>query len=239
MNKDEDGNIFEQWCMLQVASDPDQRNMVTLSKVLKDCDTVASFAHRFNMQVAQEADGTEIPNYGPDDATPDVTICAPSILKVDESPVRQFLAPGAYVAIYPYRWTDVQKFVFEGAEAYLELPQAFFHYVTWLSGGSSLITDLQGIESDSGSVLLINPSVVHGARSPAPSWGVDTLFKTLSHPGYKPAVDNETTSKETTPSQELFNRLHPHCGPLCQHFDPGRRAKPLKRHCGVPLQCGG
>merc|ERR1711920_462029 len=95
----------------------------------------------------------------------------------------------------------------------------FFHYVSWVTGGQECVSDLQGLEDEDGSVILCNPCMPRRT-----GWGAGSCF---GPPGPGGGAN-----------PQLFDRLHPKCGPLCKSFDPDRRTKPGRRNCGVPISCG-
>jgi len=208
------GDVRTHWCLLQVAADPSYRSLDTAMLERRDCDIIAAHAHRFNQHMLREegADPGDAGQYG-------VQICMPTICQVLQSPVPQFFGQGDSVILLPFKSNEIQKFVFDGTEDFLEIPHAFFHYVSWVTGGQECVSDLQGVEDDDGSFILCNPCMPRKV-----GWGAGSCFGPLGPGGGANA--------------QLFDRLHPKCGPLCKSFDPDRRTKPGRRHCGVPISCG-
>merc|ERR1711907_652485 len=57
--------------------------------------------------------------------------------------------------------SEVQKFVFDGGERFVDVPHAFFHYVGFLSGGRELVCDIQATQDDeTGDFLLLDPVIL-------------------------------------------------------------------------------
>merc|ERR1711920_119607 len=122
----------------------------------------------------------------------------------------------------------VKKFVFEGSEDFLELPQAFFHYVAWLSGGREFVADIQGMQDDQ-DVLLVDPVVLRAAK---PTLG-DIVGAVVS------AATTDDNGQNVDKSEQRFNVWHPRCGQLCKGFDPQRRSIKDRKACGLSLpSCG-
>merc|ERR1712196_145574 len=99
---------------------------------------------------------------------PMIRVVAPVVCEVLGSSVPQLVRAGDAVNIYPYPAEEVRKFVFDGNDEFLELPQAFFHYTAWSASGKEYVADLQGIQTDDGDVLVLDPVVL---RSEAPTIG--------------------------------------------------------------------
>merc|ERR1711920_106826 len=91
--------------------------------------------------------------------------------------IPQFLGGrrGEVVSLLRLPSSEVGKFVFDGSEEFLELPHAFFHYVTWFSGGREMAFDLQGAEHDDGDVILVDPCLLRTEKA-----GVSDLLKVQS-----------------------------------------------------------
>mmetsp|Transcript_19402 Transcript_19402/g.41335 ORF Transcript_19402/g.41335 Transcript_19402/m.41335 type:complete len:352 (+) Transcript_19402:161-1216(+) len=217
-----------QWCLLQVATATEERTAENARLDIKEWETVANYAHKFNLHILKShCGGAGLLDGGAAESVPDITVCAPLGCRVVETPVPQIFAPGDVVTLLPYRWQDVTKFVFDGREEFLELPHAFFHYISWISGGHDCVGDLQGIEDENGSILLVNPWVPREVPGP-------DILSSLTPFG----TQTKQALQAAQPTAELFERLHTRCGPLCKTFDPDRRGKPVKRACGVPMSCG-
>mmetsp|Transcript_150782 Transcript_150782/g.420295 ORF Transcript_150782/g.420295 Transcript_150782/m.420295 type:complete len:361 (-) Transcript_150782:98-1180(-) len=220
------GDERSQWCLLQVATSPADRTMENAMLDRKDALKVTGYARKFNQHLLQCEAGVEAVDT---EGMPGISVCLPVVCKVLQSPVPQFFARGDAVLLLPYTANEVTKFVFDGHEDFLEIPHAFFHYITWSSGGSECVSDLQGSEEDDGSVILVNPCM------PRPfAFGTGLLFDAMN----AGAPQTGVALRPPNPSPQMFDKLHPRCGPLCRTFDPDRRAKPLRRHCGVPVSCG-
>lgn len=206
----------EHWCMLQVSVAPQERTYERSMLVVDDAQIAASYAGRFNMQtsnVFREESAYDA------DAVPRVRVCVPVVCSVLGSIVPEVATQGEYVTLLPYPSPEVRKFVFDGSEDFLELPQAFFHYVTWASGGHELVADIQGFQDDDG-ITIVDP-VVLKADKPT----VGSLLKVVV------GVKEEGEAGQAV-NEERFNLCHPHCGQLCRHFDPHRRGVHIRRHCG-------
>lgn len=208
------GELKSHWCLLQVAADSCFRSIETAMFERRDCDIIAAHAHRFNQHMLREegVDPMDVDGGG-------VQVCMPTICQVLQSPLPEFFGRDDAVILLPYKANEVQKFVFDGSEDFLEIPHAFFHYVSWVTGGQECVSDLQGVEEENGTVVLVNPCMPRSI-----GWGAGACFGSIEN------------GARGTP--QLFDRLHPKCGPLCKSFDPDRRAKPTRRHCGVPISCG-
>jgi hypothetical protein len=130
---------------------------------------------------------------------------------------------GAFLTVAPYAEKDVQKYVFDGiSEEFSELPQAYFHYAAFSSGGKEYVCDIQGAEDDNGSFLLVDPCVL---RASLPNVG-DLVG----------AVANVQGGHSMNgPTAERFDTLHPKCGAACKTFDPHRRSAQRNGKAGM---CG-
>lgn len=218
---DGNGGFEEHWCMLQVHADPQDRQMEKVKMVVDDAKDVASYAYRFNMATVQ-ACGADSP-----EEVPGVKVLAPVGCHVLGSAVPD-IAAGQAVTLSMYPYSVVKKFVFEGGEDFLELPQAFFHYVAWTSGGREMVADVQGMQDDDG-VILTDPVLL---RSDQP--GITDILGVIGVPGVGGAKGEEGSKDE-----ERFNLWHPRCGQLCKHFDPQRRSIHQRKNCGISVPtCG-
>lgn len=218
VSSDGRGGFDEHWCMLQVAVSPKDRQMENVKAGVEDAKDVASYAHRFNMQTARTCDADP-------ESVPGVRVATPVAAFVIGSAVPDVASPGEAVSVAMYPAPTVKKFVFDGGEDFLELPQAFFHYCAWVSGGREFVGDIQGLQDDS-DVILVDPVVL---RATKPSIGdlLGVLVPSTDQPG-----DNSQDSMR-------FDVWHPRCGQLCQGFDPSRRSVNGRRHCGLSLpNCG-
>jgi hypothetical protein len=214
------GQRREQWCMLLVAEDPRNRHAELLSRDIDEARLLASHADAFNEHVLQVSDCSATVQM-----SPRITVCMPTAFRVAQSPVPQFFAPGDHVLLLPYAAQEISKFVYDGSESFLELPQAFYHFVAWECGGQSPFVDLQGTEDEDGSVLLVHVCMPGQTEADGILGASVSLF---------PA----TTAGDDEVSDALFDRLHPHCGPLCKTFDAERRIRQRIGHCGIPNACG-
>merc|ERR1712226_143448 len=161
------------------------------------------------------------------ESVPGIRVCAPVGCFVLGSAVPDVVNAGEAVSLVAYPSPVVKKFVFEGGEDFLELPQAFFHYVTWLSGGREFVGDIQGMQDDH-DVLIVDPVVL---RPPKATMG-DIIGVVASA-----ALSDAEQSQDK--SEQRFNVWHPRCGQLCKGFDPQRRSMKDRKACGLSLpSCG-
>lgn len=216
-------------CVLQMATEHDERTLEKVSLDIKDAETTASYAHRFNVHQLQN-EGADGPN---------IKVAAPVSCEVVESGFPSMVPRGSFCSISPYRDTEVQKFVFDGSEEFLELPQAFFHFAVYASGGKEFVCDLQGSEDEDGGIVLIDPCVL---RSKLPTVG--DIITTVSTVAAGPTDPDEKQILMQGPSggttEARFEELHPQCGPLCKAFDPHRQSarKCKSGMCGSGISCG-
>jgi len=222
--QDQHGGFQEHCCMLVIANAAEDRTHANVELDLKDSSDVAHYASRFNKQLQK--------TFGEAGGVPSVQVCAPVGCEVIKSSSQQFASPGEAITIIPYPFPDIKKYIFDGSEDFLEVPQAFFHHANWLSNGGEFISDLQGIEDDDNNVILVDPCLI---RTPKPSVG--DLLSTLVAPS--------VSQKENVPqvaadvSSDRFDALHPRCSQLCKVFDPHRRSAAGKRGaCGLDFKCG-
>lgn len=210
----------EHVCMLVVANDPADRTLAKVELDLQDSADTAHYCARFNQQIQR--------SFGQVGSVPGVRVCGPVGCEIIKSSNTEFANAGEAVMIIPFPFPEVKKFVFDGSEDFLEIPQAFFHHAAFLSGGRDFLCDLQGIEDDDSNVLLLDPCIL---RSPKP--GVADVLTTLAKGA--PVKDSEADAC----SQQRFDMLHPQCSQLCKAFDPNRRSAAKGRHCGLNITaCG-
>lgn len=224
VSENQKGETRGQWCMLQVASAPVDRTMENANLDIKDAKMLGEHAQKFNMHLLRNG-GNE--GAGSGEPLPGVMVCVPVACKVVQSPAQQVFGSGDVVTLLPYACAEVTKFVFDGTETFSEIPHAFFHYIAWSTKGRDCIGDIQGNEEDDGSFILLNPSV--------PRWPglANGSFLTSSMTGTQ--MDQKASAP--TPTPEMFDKLHPKCGPLCKTFDAERSGKPARKHCGLPISC--
>lgn len=191
--------------LLQVAVSQEQRTMEQVLADMEDAKEVAAWAHNFNSYLQRES--------GLDGHVPKVRLCAPVACRVLASAVPEIAQKGDVITLTYFPSKDLQKFVYQGNEEFLELPQVFFHYAVWSTGGQSIPYDLQGAESEDGDILLVDPCVL---REPKTVFG-------------ETGQDNSLA--------EHFEILHPRCGQICRAFDPNRRGHKVRKMCGLP-SCG-
>merc|ERR1712125_142689 len=81
------------------------------------------------------------------------------------------LPQGSICTLTCFPSDEIRKFVFDGSEEFHEIPQAFFHYANFSSGGKRSVCDIQGVETqideDGGcGFILVDPVMV---RTSAPA----------------------------------------------------------------------
>lgn len=214
------GGFEEHWCLLQVAAQATHRTIASAKTAVDDANEAASYAHRFNYYVANTCGD------GDPESVPHIKVCAPVAAHVLGSSVPDLVQAGEALTLTIFPSQVVRKFLFEGGEDFEELPHAFFHYVTWNSGGRDMICDIQGVQDDR-NFYIVDPVLV---REENPTIG--DLLGTLA-----PKLDEKTQSKGLPATR--FDHWHPKCGQLCRTFDPQRRSIHSRRHCGLSLpSCG-
>lgn len=209
--------------MLVVANAAEDRTQANVELDLKDSKDVASYASRFNEQLRKLCDPSQA------EGVPQVSVAGAVGCEVIKSSNQQFVAPGQAVTLIPYPFPEVKKFLFDGSEDFLEIPQAFFHHAAWLSSSHEYVCDLQGFEDEDGGVILVDPCVLRASRPT-----VGDLLSTLA-PGASQKENIPQAAGDT--SADRFDALHPRCSQLCKVFDPHRRSG-CKRHCGLNISCG-
>lgn len=236
----------EQVCLLQLASSPDDRTLDNVKQDVEDAQVAAAYAQRFNLQQQQADIGADAGN--PDNAMgstygqtfgqsleqvecsmPTVKVAAPVACEVIFSGYPSMVPIGVACTLIPYAEKEVQKFVFDGhSDEFLELPQAYFHYAAFASGGKEYICDIQGVEHDDGSFVLVDPCVLKA--------GLPTI-RHLVGVAVNGHVQEEFSNNG--PTVERFDALHPKCSQLCKTFDPMRRSAQRngKGMCGMGT-CG-
>jgi hypothetical protein len=220
ISQDGQGGFQEHCCMLVIANAPEDRTHANVESDLKDSKEVADYASRYNKQLHKI--------FGENEGVPGVQVCAPVGCEVIKSSTQQFASPGEAITIIPYPFPEVKKFMFDGSEDFLEVPQAFFHHAAWLSSSHEFICDLQGVEDEDGNVIFVDPCIIR-----APKATVGDLLSTLA-PGQKENVPQVATDV----SSDRFDALHPRCSQICKVFDPHRRSACAKRACGLNISCG-
>jgi len=222
VSQDRAGGVQHHSCMLIIASIPSDRSQAKVELDLKDSVDVAYYASQFNEHLHKAC--------GESDSVPGIRVCAPVGCQVIKSSSEDFATAGQAVIIIPCPFPELRKFVFDGSEDFLEMPQAFFHHAAWLSGSNEFVCDLQGIEDDDNNIILIDPCVLR-----APKVTVGNLLSTVA-----PNATQKENMTQLAPviSPERFDTLHPRCSQLCKAFDPHRRSAYAKRHCGLDVVCG-
>jgi len=184
---DEEGNVTEHNCLLQTASSSCERTISEALSVLDRSAAVAIYAAKFNAEVAANS-LCETESQKSDDAydeqelhdSPSLMIAIPVGCTVISSLSPEILGIGQSVVLFPYSAPEVQKFVYTEppTDNACELPQAFFHFMAYLSGGRQLVWDLQGCEYGDGSILLVDPFLL---QRPYMTQDVSEFFHRL-HP---------------------------------------------------------
>merc|ERR1712070_372212 len=130
-----------------------------------------------------------------DGSVPRVRVAAPVACEVMASGYPSMVPVGTFLTLTPYAEKDVQKFIFDGmTEEFSELPQGYFHYAAFSSGGKEYICDVQGVEDDNGCFLLVDPCVL---RANLPTVG--------------DLVGVAVNASTDGPTVERFDTLHPKC----------------------------
>lgn len=220
VSTDGQGGFEEYWCLLQVAASPEQRIAENARAALDDARDVAAYTDRFNQRMSD--------THGSDDtkSVPSLRVCTPVGCTVIGGNAPDLASLGETVLVIWYPSPRVQKFVFDGSEDFLELPQAFFHYVAFLSRGWEQVADLQGVR-DGHDVYLVDPVVL---RTPEAS-----MLSTLS--GISAGGTQRLFEPETAASDLRFEQWHPRCGELCKVFDPNRSTMKSRRHGLFAVGC--
>jgi len=222
------GGFEDHWCMLQMAVQSKDRSMECAQLVVDDAKDAASYAHRFNQQTARscDVDPAEVPG---------IRVCPAVACYVLGSAIPDFATPGEAVVLTSYPVATVKKFVFDGGEDFVELPQAFFHYVAWASGSRELVADLQGVQDDR-DVLIVDPVMLRASK---PTIGdlIGTLATTAIQGSDQ--QQQQQTGDAVAAEQHRFDLWHPRCGQLCRGFDPQRRSAQPRKACGLSMPtCG-
>lgn len=229
VTSDGNGGFQELTCLLQVATNGICRTQRHIDEDLDDWQSVAAYAHRFNTHLLRK---TKIDVGATRDAAkemPGVQVSPPAGCQVLGSSLPQFIAAGDAVLIAPFDPLEVQKFVFDGSEDYHELPQAFFHYAAWSSGGHEMVCDIQGAPTDDGGYLIVDPCVL---RKSPPT--VADVLGSVARP--LAALASKNAQKDGIEGR--FNFLHPKCAQMCKTFDPQRQGGHARTHCGICVTCG-
>lgn len=214
-------------CVVQVPVEADDRSMENAQRHVEDAEIATSHARRFNEQMSQSL-GNMMDVHDPGEAPPALKICAPVACEVVSSSAPEILPRGSACTVTPYPHSEVVKYVFNGADDFMEVAQSFFHFAAFASGGSEFVCDLQGAEHENGEVHLIDPIVLREEK-PGVTGFLSTMTSTQQAPPRKLDI-----GPEYAPTGERFDRLHPKCGQICQTFDPMRRgAKGKKGVCGI------
>lgn len=145
--------------VLQMANRNQERTADAVALDMEDSLKVSSYAHRFNLYSREHAREA-----GFVDHIPKIEVAAPVACRVVKTYLPALLPVGAVCMLFPYADKEVKKFVFDGTEDFLELSQAFFHHAAFSSGGKELLCDLQGVEEEDGSLLLIDPCILRGNK---------------------------------------------------------------------------
>lgn len=216
--------------VLQMATRAEERSEDAVKWDLEDAKSAGSYAHRFNLysrEHAREA-GEAV------DELPCVKVAAPVACRVVKTSFPALLPVGAYCTLWPYSDPEVRKFVFNGCQDFVELAQAFFHHSAFSSNGKDLVCDIQGVEEEDGSLLLIDPCLLRPSKLT-----VGALLKGAA----KEEKEREDLAVCLGPvvnvAADKFDMLHPKCTSLCKAFDPKRCT--VKRKvgvCGLDISCG-
>lgn len=213
-------------CVVQVPQVATERTMDNAQLHLQDAEIATARATGFN-EMSQQQKGNMMDFRDQGEAPPTVKVCAPVACEVLSSSAPEILPRGAACTVTPYPHSEVIKFVFDGADEFLEVPQAFFHFAAFASGGTEQVCDIQGMEDDNGGIHLLDPVVLRQDTANVQQFLSTFTAAQKPDPAKKFGPDH-------APTDERFDRLHPRCGQMCQSFDPMRRgAKGKKGYCGI------
>jgi len=220
----------QQVCLLQMAASPDERTRENAQFDVEDSKVAAVYAQRFNlhqqntvagMGMADPKDSAAVAATSTmDDETaliengtfPTIKVAAPVACEVIASGYPSMVPVGAICTLAPYAEKRVQEYVFDGqSDEFSELPQAYFHYAAFTSGGKEYVCDIQGVEDDDGSFLIVDPCIL---KADLP--GVRDLIGAVANVQSEPSKNG--------PTVERFDTLHPKCTQACRVFDPQRRS---------------
>lgn len=197
--------------ILQMASNPSDRNVESLEEELAASVSIAAYAHKFNKQQSSEARS---------DPPPAIKVAAPIGCQIGDTGMSSMFSVGDAVVLYLLPCVaDVQKMIFNGADPWVDVAQAFFHFVALSSGGRELAYDLQGIYDDSGDICIVDPAILKVSGK-----------KEEATPTCGPLMGGGSEGLEWG----HFQALHPKCSPLCKAFDPHRAVR-----LGRSLACCG
>mmetsp|Transcript_159758 Transcript_159758/g.508530 ORF Transcript_159758/g.508530 Transcript_159758/m.508530 type:complete len:292 (+) Transcript_159758:104-979(+) len=126
--RSESGTV--QSCVLQCAVLPQERTLANAELDFVDAGDAVAYASRFNSHQQQQAEG---------ETAPTVKVAVPAVCSVVESCFPAMIPQGTACTLTPFPDVDVQKFVFDGTEDFLELPQTFFHYAAFSSNGQKAL----------------------------------------------------------------------------------------------------
>jgi hypothetical protein len=227
----------QQACILQMASSPDERTLKHVEIDVDDANVAAAYASRFNRNQRQAAGLSEDVDASAQtmssarplleaEGVPTIRVAATIACEVIASGYPSMIPVGGFCTLAPYSEREVQKFVFDGStEEFSEVPQAYFHYAAFASGGKEFVCDIQGTEEDDGSFLLVDPCMLRS--------GLPTVGQLVG------ALANQQTQADG-PTPERFDALHPRCGEACKCFDPQRRSALRNKvgMCGTGVTCG-
>jgi len=214
-------------CVVQVPLVPNERTMENARLHVEDAEIATGHATSFNRYMADKFGGNMMDQRQQGEAPPSVKVCAPVACEVLSTNAPEVLPRGAACTVTPYPFPEVMKFVFDGADEFLDVPQAYFHFAAFATGGADMVCDIQGWEDDYGGMHLIDP-VVLGGNKPAVSQYLSTLA------AGEQAAPPRPSGPDHAPSDQRFDRLHPRCGEICRSFDPTRHgAKGKKGYCGI------
>jgi len=220
-----DGKGAPQSCVFQLAARSEHRTRANVDLDLEDAKTAASYAHRFNLFMQQHHGGEA------GDALPIVKVAAPVGCEVIASSYPAMIPMGTHCTLTAYPAAELRKFVFAGDEAFMELPQAYFHYVAFASSGKQLVCDIQGSHEDDGHMLFVDPCVWQAD----PRGVSDLVAAVMPQNEHSNSQDMETRAQT---SAAYFDAVHPKCPQLCKAFDPIRGSSKLAAGtCNMGVTC--
>jgi hypothetical protein len=219
-------------CVLLVACQEGDCTAANAQLHMDDSEAAAAYASRFNKQmITGMGHVLDIADQG--EAAPVLKVCAPVTCQVLASSSPDVLARGMVCLLIPYPHAELQKYVFLGQEEFEEVPQTYFHYCAFASAGQEFVCDIQGTEAGNGEIHILDPVVLRTEKTQVQQY-ITQQWATQAGK----TVLQSSPGPRIVPSDEMFDRMHPKCGQLCQSFDPMRKgAKGKKGLCGINVTC--
>jgi len=199
--------------VLQMASSPEDRSLDNAKLDVEDALLAGNYAHRFNVSPAVTGG-----NMSPDEVR-NIKVAIPVVCQVTSSQFPAMVPTGTLITMTPYRWDEVQKYVFEGNEEFSELPQAYFHHAAFSSGSKHFVCDIQGTEDDAGDFIIMDPCILRSEKPTLTGMAGSVVPPVMA-----------AANQGSAPTYQRFDAMHPRCSQLCQVFDGERKV--AKRNVG-------